>query len=202
MYPFLESIRLENGQLHFMQGHEARFTRTQQDNWGRVIYKDVEKLIMSAADLPTDNGKYKCRILYSPDHISIQFLPYTPRVLSSLQPVFNDIIDYRYKSTDRRFFEKLMTGTAHNTEILIFKQGLLTDSSFSNLALREGNDWYTPKTPLLNGVHRSHLLNLGILKERDIAFEALQQFSAIRLINVMMDWEDTWEIDMSGVLKA
>ena len=183
-----------------MAGHQVRFTRTQQDNWGRVIYKDLEKLIMAAPDFPTDKSKYKCRILYSQDNISIQFLPYIPRVLSRLQPVIDDKIDYHYKSTDRQIFEKHMRGTASNTEILIFKQGLLTDSSFSNLALREGNNWYTPKTPLLEGVHRSHLLRSGILKERDISIKDLQQYSSIRLINVMMNWEDTWEVAISGVL--
>jgi len=208
MYPFLESIRLEHQKLHFMPLHEARFVRTQKDNWGQVIYTDLQKLIQQSPEFPIDHSrdpnKYKCRVVYSRADISIQFIPYTPKVILQLKVVSQDHIDYHYKSTDRKAFEVLTNGLASDTEILIFKNGLLTDSSFSNLALYDGNTWWTPKSPLLSGVHRRHLLDNRTLKEVDITMADLPSFQKIKLINAMMDWEDTWQLPITaveGILK-
>jgi len=188
--------------------HEARFVRTQKDNWGQVIYTDLQKLIQQSPEFPIDHSrypnKYKCRVVYSRADISIQFIPYTPKVILQLKVVSQDHIDYHYKSTDRKAFEVLTNGLASDTEILIFKNGLLTDSSFSNLALYDGNTWWTPKSPLLSGVHRRHLLDNRTLKEVDITMADLPSFQKIKLINAMMDWEDTWQLPITaveGILK-
>ena len=37
-------------------------------------------------------------------------------------------------------------------EILITRNGLLTDTSIANIALFNGKEWHTPKHPLLKGV--------------------------------------------------
>lgn len=199
MYPFLESIRLENQQLHFIKWHEQRFVNTQIDNWGEILYKDLEELITTRQEFPKDNRKYKCRLVYSPASLSISFLPYTPRVIHRLQIVHSNTIDYHYKSTDRSGIDILSQGLLPDTELLIFKNGLLTDSSFSNLALFDGQHWWTPKTPLLKGVHRSDLLDKGIIREKDIPLETILQFGTIRLMNAMMDWESTWELPAGAV---
>jgi len=202
MYPFLESIRLENKKLHFIDLHEARFTRTQKENWGLVIYTDLQKLIRQSPGFPKDDHgdqtKYKCRVVYSPADMFIQFIPYTPKNITQLKIVQHQM-DYPYKSTNRKAFEMLTSKLAPDTEILIFKNGLLTDSSFSNLALYDGRDWWTPKSPLLAGVHRRYLLDNHKLKEADITMADLSSFQKIKLINAMMDWEDTWQLPISAV---
>ena len=52
-------------------------------------------------------------------------------------------------------------------DILIVKNGLLTDTSIANIALYDGNDWYTPLHPLLKGTKRAELLDKGVLKEKN-----------------------------------
>ena len=200
MYPYLESIRLENKKLHLMQEHEVRFRQTQRDNWGRVLYQDLTEILHKHPDFPTDAHKYKCRVVYSPDRLDCEFLPYHPREITSLLPVFIDDIEYNYKSTNRTVFEDLTRDIPDGTEILIFKKQLLTDSSFSNIALFDGSQWHTPKTPLLKGVHRSHLIKKGILKETDIAFKAVKQFQQVKLINAMMDWSAAWTLTSKAIL--
>lgn len=199
MYPFLESIRLENQQLHFMEWHEARFLHTQRANWGSIKYKNLDNIIKTHPDFPKDDQKYKCRLVYSPKALTITFTAYTPRVIRRLQPVQINKIDYTYKSTDRHAFNLLTNGLATDTEILIFKNGLLTDSSFSNLALYDGHNWYTPEVPLFQGVHRSYLLQKSILQKTEITQVQLKNYQKIRLINAMMDWEDTWELPITAV---
>lgn len=199
MSPFLESIRLEKQHLQFMQGHEARFVTTQQDNWGKVLYYDLKSLILQHTGFPKDDQKYKCRVVYSPEKISISFIAYTPRVITGLRVVTDDDINYRYKSVDRSRLDALTSGLPPNTEILIFQNELLTDSSFSNLALFDGKNWWTPKTPLLQGIHRSYLLDKRIIREKDISRADLKEFKQIRLINVMMDWNNTWTLPVTAI---
>lgn len=199
MSPFLESIRLEKQHLQFMQGHETRFVTTQQDNWGKVLYHDLKSLILHHTGFPKDDQKYKCRVVYSPEEISISFIAYTPRVITGLRVVTDDDINYRYKSVDRSRLDALTSGLPPNTEILIFQNELLTDSSFSNLALFDGKNWWTPKTPLLQGIHRSYLLDKRIIREKDISRADLKEFKQIRLINVMMDWNNTWTLPVTAI---
>lgn len=201
MYPFLESIRLEQQKLHFMVQHEARFRRTQLNNWGQVHYDSVERLIQNHPDFPRDQRKYKCRVVYSPDEVSIGFIPYIARTITRLQSVEADHISYPYKSTDRSCFATVSesVASAADTEILIFKNGLLTDTSFSNIALFDGKQWWTPKTPLLAGVHRSFLLEKGMVRLRDITWEDLTHFETVRLINAMVSWEAAWELPVSCI---
>lgn len=199
MYPFLESIRLEKQKLFFLSGHEARFRQTQRDNWGRVIYTGLQNLLTSDPAFPKDDDKYKCRVVYSPEQLVVNFIRYQPRDLQRLVVVADDHIDYWYKSTDRRSLERHTENVGPHTEVLIFKNGLLTDSSFSNLALWDGNTWWTPKTPLLKGVHRRELISRGIIQEKDIPLTSLSTYQKIKLVNVMMDWENTWSLDASAI---
>lgn len=194
MYPFLESIRLEQNRIYFLPEHEQRFRCTQLDNWGKVVYEDLEKIILDHPTLPKDHQKYKCRLVYSETDFQLNFIPYQPRVIHNLKIVEADQLDYRYKSTDRSKLEALTRDLPEQTEVLIFKNGLLTDSSFSNLALFNGEQWHTPDHPLLNGVHRSYLIKKGILRPVSITLQALQSYKRIRLINAMMDWNNTWEL--------
>ena len=197
MYPFLESIRLEKRQLHFLAEHEDRFRRTQQDNWGKVLYQDLDRIIMENPALPKDHQKYKCRLVYSETGLQLNFIPYQPRDIKYLKIVEADRLEYNYKSTDRSKLDELTKDLPKETEILIFKNRLLTDSSFSNLALFNGDQWHTPKSPLLAGVHRSYLLKRKILKPVDITAPDLQFYKRIRLINAMMDWNETWELPIN-----
>lgn len=199
MFPFLESIRLENRQLSFMQRHQVRFVTTQQDNWGKVHYNDLSSLIIRHPGFPKDDQKYKCRVVYSPEEISISFITYTPRFITRLQVVTDEQIHYRYKSADRSRLDALTTGLPADTEILIFQNELLTDSSFSNLALFDGKDWWTPKVPLLQGIHRGYLLDKRVIREKDITQADLKKFKQIRLINAMMDWNHTWELPVTAI---
>ena len=86
-------------------------------------------------------------------------------------------------------------------DILIVKNGLVTDTSFSNVAFLDGSRWLTPEHPLLEGTKRAKLLEAGILAEADIRPEEIYRFKKVRLINAMMDWEDSYEIDAGKIFE-
>ena len=60
-------------------------------------------------------------------------------------------------------------------EIIIVKNGLVPDTSFTNIAVNDGDVWLTPKQPLLMGTKRAQLLGEGKLREADITLEQLMK---------------------------
>lgn len=198
MLSFIESIHYQQSKMPLLHGHQQRFVRTQIANFGRLIYPELQDFI-SAVDAPKDEKKYKCRVLYSRDKLAVQFIPYQPRVIHKLLLRKADHIVYPYKSADRSALNKLTADLKPNEEILIVRNGYLTDSSFSNLAFLKEGRWYTPDTPLLLGVRRKSLLDAGILKSIPIHINDLRQFTKIRLVNAMMPWDQTWELPVSVI---
>ena len=75
-------------------------------------------------------------------------------------------------------------------EIVIVQQNHLTDTSYTNIALFDGELWITPSTPLLNGTRRKQLLNAGKIIEREVLVTDLNSFQSISLINAMIDLEE------------
>ena len=69
---------------------------------------------------------------------------------------------------------------------MIVKNNLLTDTSTCNIALFNGQDWYTPERPLLKGVQRQYLLSKGLIKTKDIYISDLIKYNRIRLFNALI----------------
>lgn len=65
-------------------------------------------------------------------------------------------------------------------------KGLLTDTSYSNIALFDGCHWVTPRQPLLRGTMRQSLLDDGVLTEQDIKAEDWNRYRQVSLVNAMM----------------
>ena len=137
----------------------------------------------------TGAGIVKARVVYGEKGIEdVSYSPYTVRHVHSLALIQADHIDYTYKSAGREPLNRLFALRGACDDILIVKQGLLTDTSIANIALSDGTHWYTPAHPLLKGTKRAALLEEGILQEKDIRPEDLPSFSTVRLFNAMIDW--------------
>ena len=81
-----------------------------------------------------------------------------------------------------------MAQKGDSDEIIIVKHGLLTDTSFTNLAIYDGDRWITPKRPLLLGTKRAALLDKGIIQEADITLNDLQNAVKVSLFNAMIEF--------------
>ena len=99
----------------------------------------------------------------------------------------NDI-DYSFKSTDRTCLNRLATQKGDCDEIIIIKNGLVTDTSFTNIAIYKHGMWLTPKHPLLLGTKRAALLEKGIIQEADITVDDLMKAEKVSLFNAMIDF--------------
>lgn len=117
--------------------------------------------------------------------------PYTIRKIQTFKLVHNNDIDYSKKFADRSVLDSLVQQKGDCDEILIVQNGLITDTSFSNIIFKKENVWVTPKTPLLKGTCRARLLEKGIIEPADIEISHLKQFSHFMLINAMLDFDET-----------
>ena len=142
---------------------------------------------------------YKARVVYGEQGIeTVEYTPYSMREIHSLQVVEDDTIEYGYKSTDRSCLNALVAQKGSCDEIIIVKNGLLTDTSFTNLAVYDGKHWLTPKHPLLPGTKRAALLDKGVIQEADITLEDLRNATKVRLFNAMIEFGEM-EIPIENV---
>lgn len=183
MKQFLETIRVENGEFVHLNKHLARLQQTISFFYG----KNVE-LAEREIQVPENfsKGLVKCRIIYSDSIEKIEFQSYQKRPIKRLKIVYDNTIDYAYKSTDREMINQLYLQKGDADEIIIVKDGFVTDSSFSNLLFENEKGLFTPTTYLLNGIQRQFLLEKKIIRECPIKEENIYRYSRIHLINAML----------------
>lgn len=181
---FIETIRIEDGQVYNLDYHTQRLNCTRAAFWKGVAPIDLNDVI----SFQNQSGIQKCRIVYGKEIEEITYTPYQIRNVQSLRLMTSDNIDYTYKSTDREALNSLFAQRGPADDILIIKNGCLTDTSIANIALYDGNQWLTPATPLLRGVKRAELLDKGIIAEREILVSELKKYSRMMLFNAMIEW--------------
>ncbi len=181
MPQLLESIKVENGRWHNLPYHEQRIHRAQRDFFGKVTIARLSDQLT----LPeyTQRGLYKCRVLYSREVEHVEFLPYHPRPVRTLRRAHCDTIDYAHKYADRSLLNELFAQRGHCDDVLIIKNGLVTDTSYANVVLFDGQQWVTPAQPLLRGTRRQQLLDGGLIREAVIGENDLPKFQKFQIIN-------------------
>ncbi|MGW8169989.1 MAG: aminotransferase class IV [Sulfurovaceae bacterium] len=188
----LETIRINNGQIENLEYHQQRF-----DNSRKNLLNDTRPLDLASKITPPLKGLIRCRILYDTDIRSIQYIPYTPKDLKTFTIVKSDV-DYSHKFADRSILENLKAQHPQSDEIIIEKDGLLTDTTISNIAFLENGEWFTPSNPLLFGTMRAKLLKDSFLKEKLIRKEDLSSFQGFALINAMIGFAPINDFNIKG----
>lgn len=183
---FSEVIKVKNGVFYNLPFHQKRMNCTTLHHFAQTMdFHIVADMI--PPELRT--GLVKCRVVYSQCIESIEFTPYTFRRINSVAIVHDDTVEYPYKSTDRSHLNHLLEASKCD-DIIIIKNGLVTDSTFANLVFEDSSGFYTPSTPLLFGTKRASLLASGTIRESKIHEKDLKNGAKIYLINAMIDLED------------
>jgi 4-amino-4-deoxychorismate lyase len=192
MYQLVESVRVENRQLHHIELHNQRLNRAMLRLFGTDRKIRLEEII----DLPTNltENRYKCRVTFSPESINVEIKPYIQREIKSLKIVHDNEIDYSFKSENRQQLDAAFEKREDCDDIIIIKNGCVTDSWAANILLFNGTDWITPDTPLLEGVQREYLLSQNRIRKQRVMVTDITSFQKIRLINAMIDLERAPEI--------
>lgn len=181
---FIETIRIENGVIGNIDYHNKRLNRTRTDFRKGLDWLDLSDYIHP----PTAEGIFKCRVIYGDKIREISYDPYRMREVKTLRIIVSDTIQYAYKNSCRESLNDLFARRGEADEVLIVKNGFLTDTSIANIALYDGHSWCTPAHPLLEGTRRAELLDRGIVVKKDIAVGHLHHYSSIALFNAMIDF--------------
>lgn len=124
--------------------------------------------------------------MYGESIKEITYSRYHRKSIKSLKLVSDNSIDYHCKFQDRSHINDLYAQRGDCDDIIIVKDGMLTDCSYSNLALLKDGKWFTPIDCLLRGTRRQQLIDQGRLAEKKIVVEDLQEYDCVSLINAMM----------------
>lgn len=185
MSRLIETIRIIDGHAENLSWHNNRLNSSRLDLFGIQKKTDLGKLIVVPAEFC--KGEVKCRVSYSDEIGFIEFEKYTFRTVKSLKIVISDSINYKYKYTDRYSLNALFSQKADMDDIIIIKNGFVTDSFYANIVFYDGKNYITPSTPLLLGTKRAKYLSEGRIKEKAIKREDIELFKEVHLINAFLD---------------
>ncbi|MFU2123942.1 aminotransferase class IV family protein [Gallibacterium anatis] len=188
-FPLFETLCIEKGQVQNLALHQQRYENSLREFYADQPYKifSLAKILQKNTALWANNQSslIRCRIDYNATQYHLQCFPYQRKTYQRFQPVICDDIDYHLKYSDRAIFNELLKQKGDCDEIIIVKQGKITDCTIGNLILRQGSQWFTPDSPLLIGTQRSKLLKERKIIEREILLSDLHLYQEIRLINAL-----------------
>ncbi|MBL0332621.1 MAG: aminotransferase class IV [Chlorobiota bacterium] len=192
-----ESIKLLDGELYNLNYHIIRMFKS-QDMLFNFSNKEHLNNIISNRNLPTI-GLYKCKVYYSEVITKIEVSKYKFREINSLKLIHNNEIDYSLKYSDRKLLNNLFDKKNNCDDVLIIKDGFVTDTSYSNIIFKINNYWITPNTPLLKGTCRERLISEKMIFTDEIKLGDLKKYSSFKLINSMNDFNDSKEINVENI---
>lgn len=200
MCQLLETIKCNNGKLFNLAFHQARFDVARKN-----FFALSEKICLrDQIEIPANckKGLFRCRVIYSEKIEKIEFLPHKFREIKSLKLIEDNEIDYRFKYSNRERLDELFEKRGNCDDILIVKNGLITDSFTANPVFFDGKRWWTPDTPLLPGTQRARLIEEKKLSICRITVNNLSKYKKVGLINAMQNFEDMPVIDIKNIFTS
>lgn len=197
MFHLFETIQVRDGVPQHLSWHQARLN----DSYCRYFKRFGGAVLEEVIRVPGAyrQGIVKCRFLYNRSAYSAEFFHYSPRTIRSLKLVEGDHIEYSMKYTGRDSLEQLARLKGDCDDILVVQNGRITDTSYTNIVLFNGEMWVTPIYPLLHGTCRARLIKEGRIREGDIRVEDLKHYKTFRLINAMMDFNTQEEMEVTNI---
>jgi 4-amino-4-deoxychorismate lyase len=188
MFQFIESIRINEGSVERIDLHQSRVNKTFL-YFGKPVFFQLQELVN--ADSVKERGVVKCRVKYDLSSIhEITYTDYAVRKIESISFVELSGRKYDFKYAERGWITDMLS-TSGTDEIIMTDQGIIKDASYANLAFFDGSSWYTPLNPLLEGTHRSYLIETKMIYPKEIKIGDLHHYSEVKFINAMMTWEES-----------
>ncbi|HNW70836.1 MAG TPA: aminotransferase class IV family protein [Bacteroidales bacterium] len=196
MCRLIETIKISNGKIFNIDYHNQRL-----NNSRKIFFCCDDEIDLLQHIHITDFigvGLYKCRIICTEKIESVEIKPYIIKKIQSLKLVDGSSIDYEHKFADRSQIENLFAQRGACDDVVIIRNGFVTDTSICNMAFFNGHHWYTPEYPLLKGTKRQQLIDEGLIFEKQIMVADLKNFEKIRLFNAMIEFGEM-EIPISAI---
>lgn len=186
MSRFIESIKFADGSFSHPELHQQRINKVFEEYFPQN--KPFQLTDIPVFRLFKKEGIFKCRIVYDTKIRDIEIVPYLRREINSLLLTKADIPVYTGKPEDRLLLDKAFSARALCDDVIIVRDGYLTDSYYANIALWDGENWVTPALPVIYGTQRQWLINNNQIIEKQIHVNDIQHYSKIRLFNAMIEF--------------
>lgn len=175
-----ETIKVSNFEIQNIGYHIKRAKRS--------ICEEL-KFDMQEVINVTNNGTFRVKVIYDElgNFIETQIFEYKKREIKTLK-LINSEINYDKKFLNRKPLDDIFAMREDCDDVLIVKNGLITDTTIANIAIYSKERWITPQKPLLRGTVRERLIEKKFLKEQDIKTDDLLKAEKIALMNAMTDF--------------
>lgn len=200
MSQFIESIRIKNRKASNLEWHKRRVQNCFENFFHGSKVLDLEEIIEN--NPIEENGVFKFRIIYDNVSHQISVSPYIKKEINSLMCIHNDNINYSFKHNDRSELKSMFDKRGNADDILIIKNGLVTDSHYANVAFLKKDHWHTPKEPLLKGTQRAKLVAEKRIKLLEIKSNEINNFEKVALFNAMIPFEERIEISTEAIMNC
>lgn len=188
MYPLFETLCIDNGCIRNTEWHRRRF----ETSYGSLYRHCPTYSLLDNTHISSEynTGIFRLRISYNESSTKTEIEPYITKNITRLKVwVVAPSFDYSLKYTDRSVINNLFSQRGYCDDVLIIKDGMVTDTSVCNIVFFDGQKWITPSTPLLCGTARARLLADGTIEERPVAESDIHKFEAFRLINALRHFD-------------
>lgn len=197
MSQLLETIKCKDGKLFNLPWHTLRFNQARKEYFGLSTKMNLSNFIKIPVN--SKKGLFRCRITYSRTIETMEFIPHQFKKVESLRLIEDNNIDYQFKYSDRNNLKELYEKRGDCDDILIVKNGFITDSYMANPIFYDGDKWWTSSTPLLHGTQRAKLISEGKITECRITTKDLSKYEKVGLINAMWDMESMPQISIENI---
>ena len=186
MSQLIESIKILDNQIYRFTYHKKRMSRSCAEIYDTSMPFDFSQILNEIPLL--EKGLFKLRLLYDDKELEHEFIPYQMKNIESLKIVESDTINYAHKFSDRSELNDLYDKKKNADDILIVKNGKLTDTFHCNISLHKDGVWYTPVSPLLKGTQRQYLIDQNLIVTKNISIDTLLEYDEICLFNAMIEF--------------
>lgn len=193
----VESLKLKDGVLYNLDYHQKRLDYSLNEVFPLSNGIDLEREIIIPEDCHM--GTFKVRVSYGPAVEKVEIDPYVFRMIQSLRVLHHNSIDYHLKYSERRMLQELFNERGECDDIIIIKNGFVTDSFAANLLFFDGKQWFTSTTPLLKGTKRQWLLEKGLIVEKEIREQDIPDYRNVGLVNAMIDMDEMPVVDIKSI---
>lgn len=186
MRQLFETISVKDGIAQNIEYHQLRFEHSYRELWG--VNTDI-----SLIDIIKNDDKemhYRAKFVYDKNTFCVTYYPYWEKNIKSLKIVNCNYINYHLKYVDRNKLDYLFEQRDECDDIIIVKNGLVTDTSIANLYFFDGSHWITPRIPLLEGTYRKKLITENKVHQYDILASNISSFERIAISNAMIGFRE------------
>lgn len=176
-YPLFETILIIEGKVQNIRYHQKRYEHAMREYFHSTQFINLEEVIRVPIQYCT--GTVRCKIRYHSHGYDIEFFPYIKKAIQHFRCVHLNEADYSFKYTNRQLFDQFSKKTGE--EIIIIKNGFVSDCTIGNLLLLKNGIWHSPAHYLLKGTQLSRLLG-----EKRVILTVIKQSHLFNYEQVMM----------------